>query len=151
MSSGLFYAACFGLSIVSALCPWVNGEITLLSFSMLAHSPLQSGILVVLASAGQIVGKCILYWAGRGAIPIRSGRIAGALDAWRGRIERSSLNPLWLVFISSLSGIPPFYVITILAGTFRLRFSSFIAVGACGRLLHFGILAAVPQLFARFF
>ena len=149
MSVSLMYATCFGLSIVSALVPWVNSEALLLSLSVFSRSPLQLTVLVLLASAGQMAGKCVLYWAGRGLIPLRAGRFSKALDSWKDRFARSASNPMWLVFISAVSGIPPFYVITLLAGSVRLRFSYFIAVGACGRLVHFGILALVPQLFTR--
>jgi membrane protein YqaA with SNARE-associated domain len=147
MSLPLMYATCFSLSIVSALLPWVNGEVLMLSYSAFAHSPLERIVLALLASSGQIVGKCVLYWAGRGAIPLGSGKIGRIVTSCKERFTRSSLRPMWLVFFSALSGIPPFYVITVLAGAFRLRFSHFIAVGACGRIIHFGILALVPQLF----
>jgi membrane protein YqaA with SNARE-associated domain len=143
------YATCFSLSIASALMPWVNGEVLLLSLSIFARSPLQVVLLVVLATSGQIIGKCVLYWAGRGVIPIGSGRIGKILSSWRDRFSRSSVKPMWLVFISAASGIPPFYVITVLAGAFRLKFPQFIAVGACGRLIHFGVLALLPQLFPQ--
>ena len=151
MSLSLMYATCFGLSIVSALLPWVNSEVLLLSLSAFAHSSFQLMILVLLASAGQLMGKCILYWAGRGVIPISSGRIDKALNSWKDRFAGSASKSMWLVFVSAVTGIPPFYVITLLAGAFRLKFSSFIAVAAAGRLLHFGILAMVPQLFTRFY
>jgi membrane protein YqaA with SNARE-associated domain len=151
MSLPLMYATCFGLSIVSALLPWVNSEVLLLSLSAFAHSSFQLMILVLLASAGQLLGKCILYWAGRGVIPVSSGRIDKALNSWKDRFARSGSKSMWLVFISAVTGIPPFYVITFLAGAFRLKFSSFIAVAAAGRLLHFGILAMVPQLFTRLY
>ncbi|MEJ2111843.1 MAG: hypothetical protein P8Z37_18430 [Acidobacteriota bacterium] len=150
MSLPAMYAACFGLSIVSALLPWINGEVLILSFSAFAHSPAQRIILALLASSGQMAGKCVLYWAGRGVIPIGSGRIGRIVDSCKGRFERSSFNPMWVVFISAVSGIPPFYAITVLAGAFRLRFLSFITIGACGRLLHFGLLALVPQFFPQF-
>jgi membrane protein YqaA with SNARE-associated domain len=149
MSLPLMYATCFGLSIVSALAPWVNGEVLLLSLSAFARSPLQLTALVFLTSAGQMAGKCILYWAGRGVIPLGSGRIGRAVDSWRNRFAEEPTKQMGLVFISAVSGIPPFYVITILAGAFRLRFPRFIAVGACGRLIHFGMLALAPQLFTR--
>jgi membrane protein YqaA with SNARE-associated domain len=149
MNPFLMYATCFGLSIVSALLPWVNGEVLMLSFSAFARSPLQLAFLVLLASAGQMTGKCILYWVGRGAIPIGSGRIGRKMESWRGRFSGSSPKSMWLVFASAVSGIPPFYATTLFAGVLRLRFSKFIAVGAAGRLLHFGILALVPQLFTR--
>lgn len=149
MSLPLMYASCFSLSIVSALLPWVNGEVLIVSYSAFAHSPWERIILALLASSGQIVGKCVLYWAGRGVIPLGSGKVGRIVNSCKGRFERSPLRPMWLVFISALSGIPPFYVITVLAGAFRLRFSHFITVGASGRLLHFGILAAVPQFFPQ--
>jgi len=149
MSLPLMYVTCFGLAIVSALVPWFNAEVLMLSFSILARSPLQLILLVVLAGAGQMVGKCILYWTGRGVIPLGSGRIGRKIDSWRDRFADSSKKSIWLVFISAVFGIPPFYVISILAGAFRLRFPHFIAVGACGRILHFGILALLPQVFTQ--
>ena len=85
------YATCFSLSIVSALLPWVNGEVLMLSYSAFAHSPLERIVLALLASSGQIVGKCVLYWAGRGAIPLGSGKIGRIVTSCKERFTRSSL------------------------------------------------------------
>ncbi len=145
------HLSCYVLSIVSALVPWVNGEILLLSLSVLASSPFQLAGLVILASAGQMTGKCVLYWAGRGTIPLKGNCIGKALNTWKERFERSPSKSMGLVFISAVFGIPPFYIITILSGTFRLRFGHFLAVGACGRLLHFGMLVLIPQFGGHLF
>jgi membrane protein YqaA with SNARE-associated domain len=143
--------SCYFLSFLSALLPWVNGEVSMLAMAALAPSPFYLAGLVFLASAGQMTGKCILYWTGRGTIQMKGGRIGKALNAWKGRFERSPTKSMGLVFVSAVFGIPPFYVITLLSGAFRLHFGRFIAVGACGRLLHFGILVLIPQLGARLF
>ena len=143
------YATCFSLSILSALLPWMNGEVLMLSYSAFADSPIERTILVLMASSGQIAGKCVLYWSGRGVIPFGSGRIGRVVDSWRDRFSRYSQKPMWLVFISAVSGIPPFYVITVLAGAFRLRFARFITVGACGRILHFGAVALIALFFPQ--
>ncbi len=140
------YLWCFTLSIVSALVPWVNGEVVLLSLTALAHSPWARLMLVLSASAGQMAGKCVLYWAGKGVIPLKSGRMKEAISVWKGRLEKSPSKLLSLVFVSSAVGIPPFYVITILAGALRVRFGPFFTVGACGRLARFGVLAFVPWI-----
>jgi membrane protein YqaA with SNARE-associated domain len=103
-------------------------------------------MLVLSASAGQMVGKCILYWAGTGVIALKSGRVQETLSTWKGRLEKSPSKMLSLVFASSALGIPPFYVITILAGALRVHFGPFIAVGACGRLVRFGVLAFIPWI-----
>ena len=151
MSGVGVHLSCFALSIVSALVPWVNGEVLLLSLSALVTSPLHLAALVILASAGQMLGKCVLYWAGRGVIPLKGGRVSRIIDSWRGLFERASTRQMGLVFVSSALGIPPFYVITILAGAFRIRFGRFIAVGTCGRLVRFSTLILVPNLGIRIF
>ncbi|MBP1597756.1 MAG: hypothetical protein H6Q05_3133 [Acidobacteria bacterium] len=135
----------FGLSIVSALVPWVNGEVIMLSLAAVASSPVEVAGLVLLTSAGQMVGKCVLYWAGRGVIPLRTTCIGGKAAAWRLKFDQSPSRPVALVFVSSALGIPPFYLITLLAGTFRMPFGRFIGVGMCGRLVRFGLLACIPQ------
>jgi membrane protein YqaA with SNARE-associated domain len=68
------------------------------------------------------------------------------LSVWKGRFEQSPTRLLSLVFVSSAVGIPPFYVITLLAGVFRVRFGPFFTVGACGRIVRFGVLAFVPWI-----
>ena len=151
MSGSGLLLSCYFLSFLSALLPWVNGEVLLLSLAALTPSPFYLAGLVLLASAGQMTGKCILYWTGRGTITMKGGRIGKALNAWKGRFERSPSKSMGLVFVSAISGIPPFYVITLLSGAFRLHFGRFMAVGACGRLLHFGILVLIPQLGIRLF
>jgi membrane protein YqaA with SNARE-associated domain len=145
------YLWCFTLSIVSALVPWVNGEVILLSLTALAHSPWAKGLLALSASAGQMAGKCILYWAGKGVIPLKTGQVKETISKWKGRFEQSPSKLLTLVFVSSAVGIPPFYVITILAGAFRVRFGPFFTVGACGRLVRFGVLAFVPWIVLQWF
>ena len=145
------YLWCFTLSIVSALVPWVNGEVVLLSLAALAHTPWARALLVLSASAGQMAGKCVLYWAGKGVIPLHSGRVKTIVSTWKSRFEQSPSKLLSLVFVSSAMGIPPFYVITILAGVFRLRFGPFFTVGACGRLVRFGVLAFVPWIIIQWF
>jgi membrane protein YqaA with SNARE-associated domain len=145
------YVSCFALSIVSALLPWVNGELLLLSLAALVRSPRELACLVLLTSIGQMAGKCALYWAGRGTTRLQSTRISRTTALWRDRFQRSSCGPLTFVFISSAFGIPPFYVTTIVAGAVRLQFGRFFGVGMCGRLVRFGLLVFIPQLAIRLF
>jgi membrane protein YqaA with SNARE-associated domain len=149
MSGTGLLVSCYFLSLASALLPWVNGEVLMISLSAVTHSPVRLAGLVFLASAGQMTGKCILYWAGRGALPMKKGRMAEAVNCWRARLERSSKKAMGVLFVSAIFGIPPFYVMSILSGTLRLPFSQFLAIGACGRLLHFGTVVLIPQFGSR--
>jgi membrane protein YqaA with SNARE-associated domain len=146
VSEAGLYAACFGLSIVSALVPWVNGEALLLSFALCAPSRFALAGLVLMASLGQMVGKCILYWGGRGSLRLQTGRAAKLAALWKHRLAASPSRAAGLVFVSSALGIPPFYVITLLAGALHLRFGRFVGVGLCGRVVRFGLLVLIPRL-----
>jgi membrane protein YqaA with SNARE-associated domain len=151
VSAAGLYASCFALSIMSALLPWVNCELLLLSLAALASSPCKLACLVLLTSMGQMAGKCVLYWAGRGSIRFQSARVSRTTASWRQRLERSAARPLTFVFVSSALGIPPFYVTTILAGAVRLQFGRFVGVGLCGRLVRFGLIVFIPHLAIRLF
>jgi membrane protein YqaA with SNARE-associated domain len=145
------YCSCFLLSILSALLPWLNGEVVLLSFAALAPGPWQLIAVILLTTSGQMAGKCILYWMARRGIQPRSARMTRTLTTWKERLAQSPSKSLAIVFISSTLSIPPFYVLTIIFGILKMRFKPFILVGACGRLLHFGALALIPALTFHFF
>ncbi len=146
MSGAGLYVACFGLSIVSALIPWVNGEALLLSLALCAPTRFALAGLVVLASLGQMAGKCILYWGGRKSLSLRKGRAAELSASWKKRLAASPAQASAVVFVSSAVGIPPFYLITLLAGALHLRFGRFIGIGLCGRVVRFGLLVLIPRL-----
>lgn len=145
------YLGCFLLSILSALVPWVNGEVVLLSLAAMARSPADLFTLVLLTSAGQMAGKCGLYWAGRGVVPFYSDRMGRTMKVWKERFEKMPSRHLALVFVSSAFSIPPFYVITLLAGASRVRFGPYFVVGACGRFLRFALIVLIPRLALHFF
>ncbi len=151
ISEAGLYLGCFLLSILSALVPWVNGEVVLLSFAALARSRADLLALVLLTSAGQMAGKCALYWAGRGVVPYRLDHVGRMMEVWKERFAQMRSRQLVLVFISSAIGIPPFYVITLLAGAFRVRFGPFLITGTSGRLLRFAALVYIPRLTLHFF
>jgi len=107
--------------------------------------------VVLVGSTGQMVGKIPLYWAGRGTVRFQAGRVAQTLDRWRDRLEKRPSGPLSLVFIASSLGIPPFYVVSVVAGALGVRFGSFLFVGLLGRLVRFGLLVFTPHIVYRLF
>ena len=53
-----------------------------------------------------------------------------------------------LIGVSALTGLPPFYLVSIAAPALGVRFGTFLAMGLAGRLLRFAVLVALPQLVA---
>lgn len=129
-------AWCFVLTFVSAVCPWVNAELIVMSLPFVAHSRAGLVWLVLVATAGQMGGKCLVYWGGRGSARLPSPRLAAAIVRWRDRLGHSA-HPLGFVLVSSAVGVPPFLVITALWGALGLAFRPFFVVGTIGRLLRF--------------
>jgi membrane protein YqaA with SNARE-associated domain len=140
----------FGVGVLGSLIPFVNVEIYLVP--AVALSP-RSFILplVIAAAAGQTVGKIAMYFVGSGVLKMRSGRVQRGLEAAQARMEA---RPVWgklLFFISSVTGVPPLYVMALAAGAVRMNFPFFIVACAVGRLIHFGVVAMVPDLWQRLF
>ena len=144
-------AACFVLTVASAVMPWINAELVLLSFTTTASSPAMTTALVVIATAGQMTGKMALYAAGYRGARSPSERMARILGTWRPRCEANPWRADWLVLVSSTIGVPPFIATSLLAGALRMRIARFVVAGSVGRLIRFGALGAVGDMIAGVF
>jgi membrane protein YqaA with SNARE-associated domain len=140
----------FGLAVASAIFPWVNAEVIVLTLPAVAPSRAALVLLVLTATAGQMTGKCFLYWAGRKGNRVLPGRAGKALTRWRERLEARPSKAVALVLISSVVGLPPFYLMTLLAGALRMNFLVYLTAGTTGRLVRFGVLVTLPQLALSF-
>ena len=140
---------CYAIAVVSAVVPWVNAEVVMLSAVPLAGSPYQLGALVTLVTLGQMTGKAIMYWVSRNATRPRAPRLQDAIDRWRERLHQHPGSALGVMLVSSTLGFPPFYIVAIAAGALNVAFGRCLAVGTAGRLIHFALLAFLPQLLWR--
>jgi len=131
------------IAFVSAIFPVINAELAVLAFAA-ALPDANLMLLVLSATAAQMAGKSAMYWVGRSGSAMASGRYASAIERWGDRFRGSGGSVGALVFVSSASGLPPFYVISTLAGTFRTSFVGFLIAGTAGRFLHFAVLAWAP-------
>ena len=139
----------FALAVLSALVPWVNAEVVMLSAVPLADSPVQLAWLVGLVTFGQMTGKSVMYWISRLAAGRRVSRVQKALDSWRERFQRRPGSALGLTLLSAIAGFPPFYLVSMAAGALHVAFAQFLAIGTIGRLIHFAAVAFIPELIRR--
>lgn len=138
---------CYALTIASAVFPWVNAEVIVLSLPALAPSRSALLLLTLVATAGQMTGKSVLYWTGRKSLTFLSHRRTGRiLQKWTDRLEARPVKAVLFVLLSALTGLPPFYVMTVVAGALKMNFPTYLAVGTAGRLVRFGALVTIPQL-----
>jgi membrane protein YqaA with SNARE-associated domain len=136
--------ATFAWCMASGLVPVINAELFLVAVAAVTPTP-RLWVIVALATAGQMIAKTFMYLVGRGVfrLPLASRRLD--LARWSERVARWRSKDL-LVFVSAAVGLPPFYVISILAGVVRLPYVRFLGCGLAGRLVRFTVLVAVPPV-----
>ena len=138
------YGGTFAVSLIAGLVPLVNAEVFLVGLVRLAiDDSSQLPLVVLAAAAGQMVAKIGLYHAGRGMLELPRGRYRAKIEAVRERIERWRSKPYIIYGLSSVLGIPPFYLTVIAAGAMQISFQAFLAIGMAGRLLRFGVLVGL--------
>jgi membrane protein YqaA with SNARE-associated domain len=136
------YLATLIASVLSGLVPVVNGEIYLVAAILLARDPGVGLALALIMAVGQMIAKIVLYHAARGAGQLgRSTRFGDKLERARQLVERWQGKPLTLLFVSSVTGLPPFYLVSLLAGLVGIRFGTFLLLGLAGRAIRFVALA----------
>ena len=133
-----------GVCALSAIVPLVNAELYLVAASAVAQRNLVVP-LIVAAAVGQMAGKLVMYFAGRGAMQLPNERLRRAVSAVEARFrERAALGDT-LILASSFLGIPPFYLVSVACGMFRVNVFRFAAIGLAGRLARFTLIVLAPQ------
>lgn len=141
----------FLVALAASLLPFLNIEIYLLGAAALVDGGWLAGMAVA-AAAGQTAGKVAYYGAGRGALTVPwLRRRAEKPNRWSARAarwqEKAAGRPVWaagLVAVSSFASVPPFTVVSVLAGVVRMPLSVFVAVTMVTRTARFVLLVYAP-------
>jgi membrane protein YqaA with SNARE-associated domain len=139
VTAEIFLVALSG-ALVSSLVPLVNAELLLMGLAL--ASPAAAPLLVVVMAAGQMVGKSALFLGGA---RLTRSPLEGRLARWR-LDERTGRAGAPLIGMSALTGLPPFYLVSVAAPALGVRFRTFLVMGLAGRLLRFAVLVALPRL-----
>ncbi|MGH3910302.1 MAG: VTT domain-containing protein, partial [Pseudonocardiaceae bacterium] len=145
--------------------PVVNAEIYLVG--LVTQQPQLAWWLVGLTAAvGQLAGKLVFYYAGRGSLrlparlwsmhrlsrlrrtsdPARRGRWSARLDRLQ---ETCRDRPVWtagVLVTAAVVGLPPFAATSFVAGVARISLGMFVVTGLVGRFVRFSAIAVSPGL-----
>jgi membrane protein YqaA with SNARE-associated domain len=132
-----------GVAVVSALVPLVNIEAVLGVRGSVAD--VQSIWLLGFAAAlGQMLGKLVWYYLGASSLSwgwvrrrMEAPKAAERLERWRRRTHERPVVAGALVFVSAVTGFPPFAILAVLAGQLRMQLGLFFGLGLLGRWLRF--------------
>lgn len=132
-----------GVSIASALVPLINIEVYLLGMSAVSSSD-GVWLLAAVAGLGQMLGKLVWYYLGANALrwgwvrrKVEKPKAQAKLELWRTRTQDRPWVGAALLFVSAVSGFPPFAILAVLAGQLRMNVTVFFTVGFVGRTIRF--------------
>jgi len=145
LATPTLYAASFLLVVASGLIPFViNIELYLIAVAALAHaSPVP---MIGLVTMGQMTAALILHFSGRGVHNLEFFRRV-RLDRAEAAFKKHPRHSLGVVGLSSLTGLPPFYAVSLLSGALRLPSLRFMVIGTIGRVVRFSAVYLAPGLF----
>ncbi|MBA3542378.1 MAG: VTT domain-containing protein [Deltaproteobacteria bacterium] len=144
-SFGLYGGA--GISaFLFGLIPF-NQDVVLFGMSAtLVDSPSQLPLIVIIATIAHTIAKVITYYIGRGLLELPRGRFKSVIERARGKLDQWNKRPYWVMGLAALVGLPPLYIVGFIASALRIRIVPFILICFVGRLIHFGIVVAIPWI-----
>ena len=141
----LTFVSTIVICFASALIPVINIEVYVIFLGSVAPRPLLPALLIT-ATLSHMAGKSLMYFAARGFERLPAGWLKQRIAVAKVKLEQKQTLGTAVVFVSALTGIPPFYLTSVAAGALRFNFTSFFAMGFLGRLVRFAALIALPQL-----
>lgn len=152
---GTLVGGIFLLAFVSAFVPVVSIELALVFAAATGTSGTLVLAQVLAAAVGQMVGKSCFFVGGRTAFRHwrrRESRRACGRSARLHRLVALAMRKRAVgavtVFVSALTGLPPFAVVSALAGGWHIRLPSFFLLGFAGRSARFGSVLMLPHVLA---
>ena len=136
-------AALLLIGFASALVPVINIE-AYLGVRATVASLDSLWLLAFVAAVGQMLGKLVWYYIGASALSwgwvrrkVEKPKAAARLETWRMRTHQRPVLTGGLIFVSALTGFPPFAILSVLAGQLRMSLTLFLVLGLMGRWLRF--------------
>jgi len=135
-------SAASGVLPASPVEPMIVGMAALMPRWML----LPTAALVTLSA---MIAKLLVYAGGTQAQRMIPPRIRSRVDALAAQLRARGPNVRRsVIVISALTGVPSFYVVTVLCGTLRMPVREWFIAGTVGRAIRITALVFLPTLLA---
>ena len=131
---------------VSSLMPFSPAEPVLVGVAAVAPTWLLVP-LVLLATASHMSTKTLVFLGGRKVENVFGKRNRERFERARARLDGRADLQRSTLFVSSVTGLPPFYLTTALCGTLKMPLRHFLVLAGAGRGIRFAALIFAPQLF----
>lgn len=137
----------FGLSIASALLPFLPIEAFIIGGAAASPGTATAISLGIAAGGGATVGKVIWYEAARRGIDsawaqkkLSAPKIKAGYERWTARMEGRPIYAGVVMFVAASVGVPPLLVMAFVAGLLKMPMWVFVPTVFVGRCLRFTLL-----------
>jgi membrane protein YqaA with SNARE-associated domain len=124
----------------SGIIPLVNAELLVIGV-VIAAPEIGIPLVAAVSTTGQMASKTLLFSFARWAPGRLGGKARAALDKAASAVAARGGAANSVVFTSAVTGVPPFYGMSLAAGALGMRLPSFVVSGASGRLVRFALIA----------
>jgi membrane protein YqaA with SNARE-associated domain len=132
------------VSILSGIVPIINTEVYLVAVATM--TPAQAWPVILITTLGHLIAKIILYQLGRHGVRPHAARFQRQMDKAEEAMRKHPWGTDAVVAISGLTGFPPFYGVSVMAGVMKIPFARFLLVATPARLVRFIIVFYAPRL-----
>lgn len=143
----LLWLSMFGLSIASALLPFLPIEAFIIGGAAASPGTGAAIALGIAAGAGATVGKIIWYEVARRGVEsawaqkkLSAPKIKAGYERWTARMEGRPVYGGAVMFLSASVGIPPLLVMAFVAGLLKMPMWVFVPTVFVGRCIRFTLL-----------
>lgn len=138
-----------GVSILSGIIPVINTEVYLVAVATM--TPAQAWPIILITTLGHLIAKIILYQLGRHGVRPHAHRFQRQMERAEDAMRKHPWGTDAVVAISGLTGFPPFYGVSVMAGVMKIPFLRFLLVATPARLVRFIIVFFAPRLLKQMF
>ncbi len=149
-SSGVALLVAFALGFFFGAVPAGAAEILALTAGTVTQRTLVFPLLLLI-TAGHILGKLLWYWLGTFEDRMTNPRARAWIEKANELQARHPRLGFGVILSSSFASLPPFHLSTISAGVVRMPILSYTAAAFLGRLGRFALVAMVPGMMRYFF
>ena len=133
-------------SAVASLVPVSPAEPVLVALALVSPRWLLLPLLL-LSTAGHLATKTLIFKGGGHVEKIFRGKHRLRFERTRDRLNGQRGAQRLTLFASSIFGVPPFYIVTVLCGTLKMPLREWLLLATAGRLIRFGALLYLPHYF----
>lgn len=137
------------VSILSGIIPVINTEVYLVAVATM--TPAQAWPIILITTLGHFIAKIILYQLGRHGVRPHAARFQRQMDKAEQAMRKHPAGIDAVVAMSGLTGFPPFYGVSVMAGVMKIPLARFLLVATPARLIRFIIVFYAPRLIKQLF